>query len=124
MSSIVLGALAYLLVKHMLADFVLQTRYQYAHKNIYGHGGGALHAAIHVLLSMPVFVLLPPDSLAAIATVAAGEFLIHYHVDYFKELAVQRLRLNTADAGYWWALGFDQLLHQMTYLAIVSYLAV
>lgn len=122
MSSMVLVALAYLLVKHTVADFVLQTRYQFANKYIYGHAGGALHAAIHVLLTMPIFLLLPPASLATVATVAAGEFLIHYHVDYFKELAVQRLRLNTGDAGYWWALGFDQLLHQMTYLAIVAYL--
>ena len=40
--------LAYLMAKHALADFFLQTKYQWANKGRYGHPGGLLHAAIHV----------------------------------------------------------------------------
>lgn len=123
-ASLLLLALAYLLAKHMVADFLLQTRYQFSNKHIYGHLGGALHAAIHVMLTLPVFLILPPLSLAAAATVVAVEFLIHYHVDYIKEWAVHHYRLKMEDAKYWWALGFDQLLHQMTYVAMVAYLSV
>ena len=40
-----LAAVAVLMVKHALADFYLQTPYQYLNKGTYGHPGGLLHAA-------------------------------------------------------------------------------
>ncbi|MEM8627419.1 MAG: DUF3307 domain-containing protein, partial [Pseudomonadota bacterium] len=52
-------ALVVLFLKHMLADFFFQTRYQHQNKGIYGHPGGLLHAGIHTVMSLPVFVVLP-----------------------------------------------------------------
>ena len=42
---LVLVAVAVLMAKHMVADFYLQTPYQYLNKGTYGHPGGFLHSA-------------------------------------------------------------------------------
>jgi hypothetical protein len=40
-----LAAVAVLMVKHAVADFYLQTPYQFLNKGKYGHPGGFIHAA-------------------------------------------------------------------------------
>jgi kynureninase len=44
-----LAAVAVLMLKHAVADFYLQTPYQYLNKGTYGHPGGFIHAG----MSMP-----------------------------------------------------------------------
>ena len=51
-----LAAITYLLAKHAVADFCLQTPLIYRQKAIYGAPGGLLHAFIHILLTAPVFI--------------------------------------------------------------------
>ncbi len=121
-AGIILLALAVLMVKHTVADFFLQMPYQYLNKGVYGHPGGLLHAGIHTLLTLPVFLVLTPAATALIALVPAGEFVIHYHVDWLKEQMVKRKGWNAETKGFWWALGLDQLAHMLTYLAIVALL--
>jgi hypothetical protein len=122
-TDLALVAMAYLLAKHMLADFALQTRYQYANKGIYGHPGGLLHAGIHAVLTLPVLMIVPVASPTAAAVVlAAAEFLIHYHVDWTKEQVVRRRGWTSAMDPYWWALGIDQLMHHLTYVGFVWWL--
>jgi hypothetical protein len=48
---IALLAVAVLMFKHAVADFYLQSTYQYVNKGHYGHPGGMLHSAIHVALT-------------------------------------------------------------------------
>lgn len=115
-----LAAVAVLLVKHALADFYLQTPYQYLHKGTYGHPGGFLHSAIHVALTPLVYLVLVPGSLLLAAAIAVGEFLVHYHVDWLKERIVRRNDLTMQSPGFWHALGADQLVHGLTYLVIVA----
>ncbi len=55
---LVLAAVAVLMFKHMVADFYLQTPYQYLNKGTYGHPGGFLHAGIHVALTPLVYLVL------------------------------------------------------------------
>jgi len=117
-----LAILTYLLVKHMLADFVLQGRYQYANKGRYGHPGGLLHAAIHVALTMPLLLALRPNAPELYASVGAFELVVHYHIDYLKESWTRGKHLTPEKAAYWHALGLDQLAHQLTYVAIAAYL--
>jgi hypothetical protein len=57
---LVLAAVAVLLVKHAVADFYLQTPYQYLNKGIYGHPGGLLHSGIHVALTPLVYLVIVP----------------------------------------------------------------
>lgn len=115
-------ALAVLMTKHTAADFLLQTPYQYLNKGIYGHPGGLLHAGIHIVLTIPVFLVLTPAFATLVPAVLAGEFVVHYHVDWIKEQAVKRGGWDQETAQFWWALGLDQLAHMLTYLAMVAIL--
>jgi len=117
-----LAAAAVLMLKHTLADFYLQTPYQYLNKGQYGHPGGLLHAFIHIALTPLVYLVLVPGSLLIAAAIAAGEFVLHYHIDWLKEQIIRRNNWTTQNPGFWHALGTDQLLHGLTYLGIVAVL--
>ena len=117
-----LAAVAVLMAKHAVADFYLQTPYQYLHKGTYGHPGGFLHSAIHVALTPLVYLVLVPSSLLLAGAIALGEFLVHYHVDWLKEQIVRENDLTTQSPGFWHTLGTDQLIHGLTYLVIVAVL--
>ena len=70
---VALAAVAVLLVKHAVADFYLQTPYQYLNKGIYGHPGGLLHSGIHVVLTPLVYLVLVPGSLLVAGAIAVSE---------------------------------------------------
>jgi hypothetical protein len=114
-----LAAITYLLVKHTLADFLLQTDRIFREKGRYGAPGGLQHALIHVLLTAPVFLLFPGDGPALGALLLAAEFFVHYHIDWAKEQIVKHEGWSPNDTVFWWALGIDQLLHGLTYVAIL-----
>jgi len=110
------------MVKHAVADFYLQTPYQFLNKGKYGHPGGFIHAGIHTALTPLVYLVLLPGSLLLVAGLALGEFVLHYHIDWLKEQVTHRNGWNTQDSGFWYALGTDQLVHGLTYLGIVAIL--
>jgi len=105
-------------VKHLIADFFLQTAYQYMNKGIYGHPGGLLHAGIHGIFTLIVLALLALISFGYALALAVAETAVHYHIDWSKENFVKSKTLKTDQAGFWHALGVDQFAHQVTYLAI------
>jgi hypothetical protein len=119
---LILAAVAVLMLKHAVADFYLQTSYQYLNKGTYGHPGGILHAGIHTALTPLVYLVLAPASLILAAGIAFGEFLAHYHIDWLKEQVTRGNRWTTQDRGFWYALGTDQFVHGLTYLLIVAVL--
>ena len=46
---------------------------------------------------------------------------IHYHIDWAKMNAKNKLKLKADTSEWFWILlGFDQLLHYLTYFAIVA----
>ncbi|GAB4232488.1 MAG: hypothetical protein Kow0032_15220 [Methyloligellaceae bacterium] len=107
-------------VKHAIADFFLQTPYQYLNKGRYGHPGGLLHAGIHAVLSAPVFLVLAPATLLAGLSLLLAEFVIHYHIDWLKEKANRRHAWQPDSAWFWRALGLDQLAHSLTYIVMTG----
>jgi len=119
---LVLAAVAVLMFKHMVADFYLQTPYQYLNKGTYGHPGGLIHSLIHIALTPLVYLVLMPGSLLVAGAIALGEFAVHYHVDWAKEQIVHRNGWTAQDRCFWNALGTDQLIHGLTYVAIVAVL--
>ena len=119
---LILVALAVLMAKHMAADFFLQSTYQYRNKGTYGHPGGLLHSGIHVALTPLVYLVIAPVSLLLVAGIAIGEFVVNYHIDWTKEQIVRRFGWTPETSRFWNALGFDQFLHGLTYLAIVAVL--
>ena len=115
----ILLAMTVLLVKHWIADFLLQTVYQVMNKGRYGHPGGLMHAATHVVCTLPIFLVLPPHSMEFAAGLLAGEYAFHYHVDWLKERLNRGLALKPNMSGFWYLLGLDQLVHGLTYVVIV-----
>lgn len=112
--------LAFLLlqVKHFLGDFVLQSSRQIRAKGTYGARAGIEHAALHALMTVPCLLVVGVAPIA-VATVAVVELLIHYHEDWLRQWITQRARVTTAHKAYWILLGADQLVHQLTYVAMV-----
>jgi hypothetical protein len=117
-SQVVLLLVALLLAKHFLCDFVLQNGYQLSGKHQYGHPGGLLHASIHALGTAAVLAFFPV-SWAFLLGAAAAEFVVHYHIDWAKG-RITRRATSTQGLTYWGLFGFDQLLHQLTYVAIAA----
>lgn len=117
---IILAAVVVLMLKHTIADFFLQTPFQYSNKGTYGHPGGLLHSGIHVALTPLVYLVIAPASLLFALGLTLGEFAIHYHVDWAKEQFTHRNGLGPKTAGFWYTLGVDQLLHGLTYVAIIA----
>ena len=112
---LILAAVALLMGKHAVADFYLQTPYQYLNKGTYGHPGGLIHAGIHVALTPLVYLVLLPGSLLMAGAIALGELILHYHIDWGKEQITRRNGWTAQDRGFWFALGTDQLVHCLLY---------
>ena len=119
--ALALWALLAFQVKHLLCDFVLQTEFQVRNKGFYGRWGGISHAGTHALLTIPVLLILT-RSPVAIGLIAFCEFIVHYHVDWARAYIERSRGWSDKDNAYWAALGTDQFLHQVTYLAIVAIL--
>ena len=106
-------------VKHMFADFFLQTPIMLVNRAHYIHPGRALHCLVHVAGSAVCFLLIGvPVGLALV--VLAAEWLLHFHIDYGKGVWSERADDTPADASYWRAFGADQTLHQLTYVGMVA----
>lgn len=123
MNNIILILLVLFPVKHFLADFPLQTPYMLKK----GKGGfewilplGA-HCAVHAVMSWMIILFVRPE----MAYLAVIEFFAHFIIDRIK--ATYRLPAGTwanEEKGkylskYYYAFGLDQLMHQLTYVAMI-----
>jgi len=105
-------------IKHFIADFLMQYDYMLREKGIYGAEGGLHHAMVHACLTFLIlipFIHSPSDLIA----LPLADFVLHYHIDYFKQQFNRGL--TTADRMFWVWLGLDQALHYLTYVGIISY---
>ena len=109
-----------LFTKHLIVDFPLQVRYQWSNKGTYLHPGGLLHAGLHGIATFACFYWYAPQSALYLAWIDA---IIHYHVDWAKMNINKKYNWapNTHEE-FWWLLGLDQLLHFLTYIAIVAFI--
>lgn len=104
-------------IKHMFADYFLQTPKMLAGRGQYWHMGRAQHASVHLVGSILAFVLVGTNLLALIVLVVA-EWVVHFHIDWWKASYSDKKALAPDQAAFWRAAGFDQALHQLTYLAM------
>jgi hypothetical protein len=118
----VLWALLAFQIKHFLCDFVLQTGFQVQTKKIYGHYGGFIHAGLHALTTVPALLILSASA-GALVIIPVVEFVIHYHVDWAKGQIDDRMKWTPQDSAHWILFGFDQLVHQLTYVGIIAFLS-
>lgn len=113
----VLLLLCALQVKHMFADFFLQTSKMLSGRCAYVHMGRAQHAGVHVIGSIIVFALFG-SPLSFILPLAVLEWVVHFHIDFAKARYCEMKELNPQQARFWQAMGADQALHQLTYIAM------
>lgn len=104
----------FLLFKHLICDFILQTEHMAKSKGQYGNWDGIIHSLHHGIGTLLVSVVFVSPKLALI--LALVDFLIHYHIDWFK------MRFGPAsykDKHYWVWFGTDQFLHQLTIVLVL-----
>lgn len=118
--ALLLCALAAFQLKHLVCDFMIQTRYQVENKGFYGGPGGIIHAGLHTAFSFPVLLILT-QSASLMVPALLFEFLVHYHMDWSKARLVRLKGWNTQDQLYWVAFGVDQFVHQATYIAMIAW---
>lgn len=114
---VLLALLLLLQVKHLVADFVLQNAYILDNRWRYGHPGGLLHVAIHMAGSALAFAAVG-GALAALAAIILAEGIVHYHIDWAKDNYTRSRALTPRDGAFWRAIGIDQCLHHLTYIAM------
>jgi hypothetical protein len=108
-------------IKHFIVDFPLQGPYQWMNKGTYGHPGGLLHAGLHgfwTLAILSVVVVLP-----FAAMLALFDAVVHYHIDWAKMNINKKYGwMPDKHPEFWVLLGLDQLLHSLTYIAILFFI--
>lgn len=114
----IFAILSLLLVKHFIADFVIQFDYMIKEKGFYGRSGGVHHSFIHGFGTFLIFgwFLHPMAFWAGVA-----DFLAHYHIDWAKMKITQSKSYTANDKQFWFWLGIDQMLHGLTYLILVGW---
>lgn len=104
-------------IKHFICDFLLQKPYQFLNKGVYGHFGGILHAFIHGLGTIVILSFFTKYA----AILAIADMILHYHIDYAKVKINNHFGLKADNSEkFWWLLGLDQMLHNLTYIGIIA----
>ena len=113
-----IALLAWLQLKHFVADYLLQPDWIIRGKGDLHHPGGYIHAAIHAMGTMPGLILFGVDA-AGVAALAAGEFALHFVIDHVKARHSRARPMAMNSRAFWAAHGADQFLHHMTYCGIL-----
>ena len=108
--------LSLLLIKHYIFDFVLQTEEHIKYKGVYGDKRGIDHSMQHAWGTAAILVVWNPSFFHVAVLLSAIEGIIHYHIDYIK---MKYFQYEMGSRKFWLAFGADQLLHNLTYVAII-----
>lgn len=107
-----------MIVKHYVADFVLQTDWM-AHGKEQERGWLlplVAHVSCHALATLLVALVVAPH----LWWLCLVDFTIHISIDRAKTLVGRVGRWNPGQVQFWWLLGFDQMLHGLTDIALVA----
>ncbi len=111
-------------VKHFVCDWLYQPPYMWQNKGTWSHLGGILHSGFHAVGTAILLVCFGGMYVPGIATICFLEFLVHYHIDWAKMNINKRMGWGPLTHEQFWILtGFDQFLHQITYIGIVALIA-
>ncbi|MCB1431582.1 MAG: DUF3307 domain-containing protein [Alphaproteobacteria bacterium] len=119
----VLVLLLLLQVKHWLFDGPMQTKRMVMEKGRYGQPAGLIHSGLQGVGSIACLAIVGAGGIASLA-LGLADAAVHYHVDYAKQQIVMSRRWSYDDSFFWWAMTFDQMLHQITYIAIAAAVSV
>jgi hypothetical protein len=117
------GWMLVLTVKHVIADFVLQTSWMAIGKD--QKTGWALpllaHCLVHLAVSMTLILIIAPR----FWFVAVIDFLIHITVDRAKGFVAANfdVTLEHQHPWFWTLIGVDQALHHLTGFGLSIFMA-
>jgi hypothetical protein len=118
--NLALTLIVWMSVKHFIVDFPMQCSWMYKNKGTLFHMGGVVHALLHGIGTALVIGLIG-FGFKTIIMAACIDIVIHYFVDYAKININRKLKWTPVNTEYfWWLLGYDQLLHMLTYVYIIS----
>jgi len=106
-------------IKHMFADYFLQTPKMLSGRGQYLHLGRAQHAGVHAIGSALVLGVVGTNILTLIGLIVA-EWIVHFHIDFWKASHSDKKKLAPDQAAFWRAAGLDQCLHQLTYVGMAA----
>jgi hypothetical protein len=124
-SSIVVGPLVgwmlVLTVKHVIADFVLQTSWMAIGKDQKTGWAWPLlaHCLVHLAVSMTLILIIAPR----FWFVAVIDFLIHIVIDRAKGLCASTFDVTVEHPWFWTLIGVDQALHHLTGFGLSIFMA-
>ncbi len=105
-------------LKHFICDFILQTEWMALTKSAPGREGyKALfaHTATHGIgTSLVMLVFAPP-----LIFLGLIDFVVHSLIDRIKGVLTRKMGWMPKDTFFWWALGADQEMHNLTHLAYI-----
>lgn len=105
-------------LKHVVADYFLQSGWMVVGKADLRQPGGYVHAGLHAILTgLVLFAVATPPSL--IAGLVVFEFVVHFLLDYAKPRYSVGADPIETPSRFWRLHGIDQLAHQLTYAVIL-----
>ncbi|WP_430912904.1 DUF3307 domain-containing protein [Methylobacterium sp. sgz302541] len=107
-----------MIVKHYVADFVLQTDWMARGKE--QERGWLAPLAAHVGCHMGATLLVALAVAPRLWWLCLVDGAIHFSVDRSKALIGRRGHWTPANVQFWWLLGFDQMLHGLTDIGLVA----
>jgi hypothetical protein len=116
-------------VKHWVCDFLLQNRYMLGKFKAWPDFVLPLtaHSAVNAIGTLAVGALVLRDGLLMFIEplfwAALAEFVAHFAIDRIKASPNLLGRYKDTNTGIFWnVLGFDQMLHGLTYVLMISYI--
>ena len=124
-SSVAVGALVgwmlVLTVKHVIADFVLQTSWMALGKD--QKTGWALpllaHCLVHLAVALAVILIIAPR----FWFLAFIDFAIHITIDLAKGFCTSTFGVTLEHPWFWTLIGVDQALHHLTGFGLSIFMA-
>ena len=104
-------------VKHLLADYMLQTAAMVHGKEAERHWLRplSLHAAVHAAGTLLLVLIVAP----AFWWLSAVDFALHGAIDRLKSIVGRHGGWRPDEYRFWWLHGADQAAHHITHFAFV-----
>ena len=118
LTAILMTALA---IKHFLADYIFNPAWTVpTNKHIYGSRGSLEHLGVHMFFCFLALVAFIPLEYVIYSVLFDG--FIHYHEDFIKTKFLYK-RKGLGKQIRRAITGIDQLIHIITYIIIVAWVA-
>lgn len=105
-------------LKHFVADYPLQNKYMLGKFKETGWVAPlAAHCSYHAGFTFLISIFFAPWYVALMLSVV--DFVIHFTMDRFKASPNMLGRFKMDNPKFWWALGFDQMVHHITHYLII-----